>query len=256
MNDEITDAEVIDATGHELERYEAQRPAPSLFRTDNPLEVVAKATEVAGALKNVVTSQGLATRIQGNDHLRVEAWQTLGSMLGVFPVKEWVRPIMWPEPPPGRLTGLRDRGLTFGFEASFVAQTTAGVVVGGGESECRRTESKWASRDDYALRSMAQTRATSKALKGPLSFIVALAGYSPTPAEEMDSRGARFRVRRNAAGGPDLQTEADELAAQLLELSSDRVKALETIEAKRGEMNLGEFRAWLGSQLERARATA
>lgn len=250
--EEITDAELIeDDMSLELERYEAQRPAPSLFRTDNPIEVVQKATEVASALKRVVVAQGLATRIQGSDHLRVEAWTTLGSMLGVFPVKEWVRAIVWPEPPPGRLSQMRDQGRSFGFEASFLAQTTQGVVVGGGESECRRTESKWASRDDYALRSMAQTRATSKALKGPLSFIVALAGYSPTPAEEMGA-SARFSVRRTATG-PDLQAEADELAAQVVALSRDREKALELVERKRGELSLGEFRAWLGAQIEKAR---
>jgi hypothetical protein len=32
---------------------------------------------------------------------------------------------------------------------------------------------------------MAQTRATSKALKGPLGFVISLAGYQTTPAEEM-----------------------------------------------------------------------
>ena len=40
-------------------------------------------------------------------------------------------------------------------------------------------------RDDYALRSMAQTRATSKALRQPLGFVMSLAGFDPTPAEEM-----------------------------------------------------------------------
>ena len=37
----------------------------------------------------------------------------------------------------------------------------------------------------FQLRSMAQTRAEAKALKGVFSWVVVLAGYQPTPAEEM-----------------------------------------------------------------------
>ncbi len=64
-----------------------------------------------------------------------------------------------------------------------------GRVVGSAEAMCSRSETTWANRDDYALRSMAQTRATSKAMRQPLGFVMALAGFDPTPAEEMP-RGA------------------------------------------------------------------
>jgi len=76
-------------------------------------------------------------------------------------------------------------GDQIGWEARVEARTRDGALVGAAESECLRAESKWADRDDYALRSMAQTRATSKALRQPLGFVVALAGYAVTPAEEM-----------------------------------------------------------------------
>lgn len=177
--------EAIDSTAVEV--YQGQAPPPSLFHTDDPVEVIERATKVANALKSVVAKQGLITRIQGREHPRVEAWQTLGSMLGVFPVKEWVRKIAWPEPVPEPLKALHARGLAFGYEASFVAQRPDGAIVGGGEAACMRTESTWSTRDDYALRSMAQTRATSKALSAPLRFIMALAGYETTAAEEMPS---------------------------------------------------------------------
>jgi hypothetical protein len=76
-----------------------------------------------------------------------------------------------------------------GWEARVEARTLAGQVVGAAEAECLRTEKTWSSRDDYALRSMAQTRAVSKALRGPLGFVVTLAGYEATPAEEMPAEG-------------------------------------------------------------------
>ena len=43
----------------------------------------------------------------------------------------------------------------------------------------------WSTRPRYARRSMAQTRATGKACRLAFSWIMSLAGYEPTPAEEM-----------------------------------------------------------------------
>ena len=81
--------------------------------------------------------------------------------------------------------GARARGMTFGFKASYKA-VKDGRDIGWGEGRCDRTESNWATREDYALSSMAQTRGQSRALAAPLRFIVKLAGYSGTSAEEMD----------------------------------------------------------------------
>jgi len=190
--------EVLDGTAVEV--YQAPPPA-GLFRTDDPVEVIEKATKVANALKAVVVKQGLITTIKGREHPRVEAWQTLGAMLGVFPVKEWVRPLPWPSPVPGKLRDMHDRGMTFGFEASFVAQRPDGAILGGGEAACMRTETKWCDSDDYAVRSMAQTRATSKALSAPLRFVMSLAGFETTPAEEMEGQAARSSGAQSGASG-------------------------------------------------------
>jgi hypothetical protein len=66
-----------------------------------------------------------------------------------------------------------------------VTRIADGAIVGAAESECARSESTWAKRESYALRSMAQTRATSRALRGPLGMIVTLAGYAGAAVEEM-----------------------------------------------------------------------
>ena len=58
---------------------------------------------------------------------------------------------------------------------------------------CSRGERTWAKRDDYALRSMAQTRAISKAMRGPLGFVMTLAGFEATPLEEMPDGDAPTR---------------------------------------------------------------
>jgi hypothetical protein len=169
----IHDAEVI---GTELEPV----TSGTLFRTEDPVEIIGKATAVAAALAEVLRNQKLTSDIKGKPHVRVEGWTLLGTMLGVFPVVEWTRQ------------------LPDGWEARVEARTLAGQVVGAAEAECLRTESMWKSRDDYALRSMAQTRATSKALRGPLGFVVTLAGFEATPAEEMPAEGFSAPADRQA----------------------------------------------------------
>jgi len=150
---------------------EAQLQAPvTLFGTDDPVAVVERASVIATALADVIRRRHLFKHIGQSDHVFVEGWTLLGSMLGVFAEVEWSRPL---------------DGTYEGWEARAVARTLAGRTVGAAESMCSRGEGKWRTSDDYAIRSMAQTRAVSKALRLPLGFIMELAGYSATPAEEL-----------------------------------------------------------------------
>lgn len=73
-----------------------------------------------------------------------------------------------------------------GFEArAFVHNPSTGVILSHAEAEVRYQEKNWSGRDQYALRSMCQTRAMSKAFRNVLAWQVVLAGYKATPAEEM-----------------------------------------------------------------------
>ncbi len=141
----------------------------TLFGSNEPDEVVARATKTANVLAEVVRSKGLSTNIKGREHVRVEGWTLLGTMLGVFPIVVWTREV----------------GDGQGWEARVEARTRDGDLVGAAEAECLRSENTWRSRDSYALRSMAQTRATSKALRHPLGFVMSIAGFEATPEEEM-----------------------------------------------------------------------
>ena len=143
------------------------RAPMTLFGTDDPAAVVDRASTVATALASVIKERKLSSKISGKDHVNVEGWTLLGSMLGVFAEVEWSRP------------------LDNGWEARAVARTLNGNVVGAAEAMCTTGEYRWGKADPYAVRSMAQTRAVSKALRLPLGFIMHLAGYSATPAEEL-----------------------------------------------------------------------
>jgi hypothetical protein len=63
--------------------------------------------------------------------------------------------------------------------------TLEGALVGAAEAECSRVEQRWKTAEPYAIRSMASTRAISRALQTPLRHIAVLAGYEGAAAEEM-----------------------------------------------------------------------
>jgi hypothetical protein len=192
------DTEVVDVEpSTELEVYEPQAPA-GLFGTTDPDQVVARAVKVADALERVIRDKKLIARIRSNEHVLVEGWTLLGSMLGVFPILCWTRQ------------------LEDGWEARVEARTLDGRVVGAAESECLRSESRWAKADDYAIRSMAATRATSKALRQPLGFVMTMAGFDTTPAEEMSAEAEAIKKPSSPAAPVEMTAEQKAEIAALL----------------------------------------
>jgi hypothetical protein len=193
-------AETETIEGEALELYEPPA-APGLFGTDDPERVIVKAAAVSDALARVIRDRKLYARISGNEHVLVGGWTLLGSMLGVFPITVWSRP------------------LDDGWEARVEARTLDGRIVGAAESECLRSERRWAKADDYAIRSMAQTRATSKALRMPLGFVMELAGFDATPADEMPAEPTPAPTAKESPGKiPPEHRPTDEQKGELLAL--------------------------------------
>lgn len=175
----------------------------TLFGAASPAEVTKKFREVADELATVIRSQGLATRISNREHVRVEGWTLLGTMLGVFPVITETKEV----PENWRELGLEKPD---GYWSRCEARTRDGQLVGAGEAYCLFQEANWKNRDRYALLSMSQTRSVSKALRHPLGFVVTLAGYAETPAEEMT---AEYQ-ERNKAKQQRKQEKADQVVGE------------------------------------------
>ncbi len=162
---------------------ETTTPAPTA-----PQEHVERAREMARLLTDIVEQGGLSLRLRGDEYLRYEAWQTIAQWYGCTVTTEWTRPVT-------------EDGRVVGWEARVAVIDGHGRVVGASEGMCTRDESAWRGRPDYALRSMAQTRTAAKALRSLFAHIVVLAGYQPTPAEEMDDY-SRDTDDKKIAGQP------------------------------------------------------
>jgi len=125
----------------------------------------------AKTLKDIVEDKDnpLFSLITNKKHLHVEAWKLIARGYGYD-----IDVIS---------SGKLDGG---GFEATAEVRDITGTVIGHGYAECgSRGDGYWVERPDYAQRSMAQTRAIARAGRNTLDWVVVLAGYSPTPKEEM-----------------------------------------------------------------------
>lgn len=157
-----------------------QQQQPDLLSTTDPDEMITQATEIAKVLARVIEDNHLYTLIKPKKpggkprrHVNVEGWVTLGSMVKVFPVPVYSH-------------RLENRPEEIIYESKVEARTLDGQVVGAGIALCSSKEQNWQYKDEYAIESMSQTRATSKALRMPLGWIMTLGtGFESTPAEEI-----------------------------------------------------------------------
>jgi hypothetical protein len=129
--------------------------------------------DLAKDLAKFIKDNKLTTNVQGKEFVNVEGWQYAGSRLGIVPIVEHVINVSSAE------------------EMKYQAKVTLfdlrhQTTVGAGFAVCSNKESGKKFYQEFAIMSMAQTRAIGKAYRNCLAWIIRAAGYEPTPAEEMD----------------------------------------------------------------------
>lgn len=163
-----------------------------------PEVVLEEARKAAAALKHVIDNKKKKLIFNGKTYLEYEDWQTVGRFYGVTARVREVKHVQY--------------GDVQGFEAFAEAVLVgSGQVISAADSMCLNDETNWSRKPLFQLRSMAQTRACAKALRNVLAWVVVLAGYQPTPAEEMDG------LQRQAAPVAPGPAPASALAAARVE---------------------------------------
>lgn len=144
---------------------------------DKPQKDTDFAKAAATLLVDIIKQNNWSKKLGGqSEHIQYEGWQTVGKYYGYL-VKTFDSEYV-------------EYGGVWGFKAkATVVNEHTGIEVGGAEAYCMSDEYNWKNKPKFQLASMAQTRAGSKALRQILGFVVALAGYNPTPLEEMEKTG-------------------------------------------------------------------
>jgi hypothetical protein len=149
-----------------MENLEIEKPSYSLINKDSMLQL-------ASELSKLIKEKGLSSNIQGKQFVNVEGWQFCGASLGLMPI----------------ITDTKDLSneTTIKYMATCeVRNINTGLVVATGIALCSNAEKTKRYFDEYAILSMAQTRAIGKAYRNLLAWLMKAAGFEATPAEEMD----------------------------------------------------------------------
>lgn len=142
------------------------------YELSKPLQMAKMAT----VLKRHVVAHGLFTEINKKNYVHVEGWQFAGGLMGTFPRVVRIENLS------------KDSEIKWLAEVEIVDSKTD-KVISRGFAMCSKKETKKASFDEYAVLSMAQTRAIGKAYRNTLGWVMKLAGYEATPSEEMTRMG-------------------------------------------------------------------
>jgi hypothetical protein len=143
----------------ELIQYDLSKPAQTL--------------QLAAELQRFVKEQRLTVNIKGKEYPLVESWQFAGSQLGLVPVIQSVENVS------------TDGEIKYLATVNII-KIVDGSIISKGIAICSNKEGNKRMWDEYAICSMAQTRATGKAFRNILGWLMRASGFSATPAEEMD----------------------------------------------------------------------
>lgn len=206
--------------------------ASGILSSSSPRAMIVAATSVANELADFIKKQKLSTRMGTTEYVRVEGWTTLGIMLGVV----------------AREVGTTEKDGVYTSVVELVSMsdqrvlTRASAECGAPDEVDRYGKKTWSDRPRYARRSMAQTRATAKACRLAFSWIMKMAGYEPTPAEEMEGAHSE-EIRRTA---PTYRT-AVELE---LELQEQGIEVPRVEKWAQKQFGVTSLRQMTGTQVE------
>ena len=144
------------------------------------------AIELANTIKDYAVSQNLVSNIKGKAYPNVEAWQYAGLLLGLFP----------------RVTKVENLSTDkeYKYRAEVEIRKASGEVVSTGVGVCSNKEAKKKYFEEYAICSMAQTRATGKAFRLLVGWMFKLADLEATPAEEMEEENPEVERKGPTSG--------------------------------------------------------
>jgi len=133
------------------------------------------ASALATSVARIIEEKGLSRRFGASDkaHVFVEGWLTISRVQN--------------EQPHTRIEDVtRDADGNELIHARAWITDAKKQVVSEADAYVSTDEPNWRNRPFYARASMAQTRAIAKAMRLRHAWVMVLAGFAPTPAEEMD----------------------------------------------------------------------
>ena len=184
----VTDEVKTDDQTQEIQVVEENTlPDYAILNPEIPMSTkVGVATNVANCLAPLVRNQGLVvkglnTKDKEAEYVTVEGWEVLGTMLGIVPDTRIVEEMKNDK---DRTIGFKARATLYQNPTFTDGKITGGHVLATAEAYCTRDDFQ---KKYFSMASMAQTRALGKAYRMALSWIMKMAGFESTYAEDMEA---------------------------------------------------------------------
>ena len=164
---------------------EKQLPDYAILNPEIPMSAkIGVATNVANHLAPLVREQGLTVkglngRNKDAEYVTVEGWEVLGTFLGIVPVTTVIEDIKNDK---GRIVGYKARATLYQNPVIENDEIVGGTVIARAEATADKSGFQ---KDLFAIASMAQTRALGKAYRMGLAWVMKMAGFEGTFAEDM-----------------------------------------------------------------------
>ncbi len=198
---------------------ENETTAVTKVQTFNIKPSLVSTQKLVNELVKYVDDNKLSANIAGKKYLMIEAWQFVGSQLNLTAIVTDIEDVSTETVPKYKAT-------------VEVYHNPSGQLVSRGFALCSKKESKKSTFDEYAIASMAQTRAIGKAYRNILAWLPKLAGYEGTPAEEISETVKESMV-------DDLAKIKSNVFARFKEVGiTDTGKMLELIEKATGKQTI------------------
>ena len=180
----VNETEEMDQA-QEVAIVEQSLPDYAILNPDIPMSAkVGVATNVANTLAPLVREQGLTvkglnSRNKDAEYVTVEGWEVLGTFLGIVPVTTIIEDIKNDK---DRVIGYKARATLYQNPIIENDEIVGGTVIARAEAQADKSGFQ---KDLFAIASMAQTRALGKAYRMGLAWVMKMAGFEGTFAEDM-----------------------------------------------------------------------
>ena len=156
---------VMNTPSNQISKAPEGKTSVSLYEPDQMVQL-------ATHLQKIFREQNLFCKIQGREYVKVAGWQYAGTKLGLVPMVEEIA------------DQSSEKEVRFQTRVALLNIKT-NQYVGCGFGLCSNLEAGKKSKPTYAIQSLSQTRAIGKAFRNLLGWVVEMAGFESTPAEEL-----------------------------------------------------------------------
>ena len=160
----------------------------TVVKLENPSEIKTFAKELTQFINDTGLAMIIGSGSEAKKYVLVEGWQFAGAAMGLYPIPTKIEKIE----EEGEVKYTTKRGYEvknpiYKYKVYVdIVRIADDKVVGRGVALCSNQEAKKRTFDEFAILSMAQTRAVGKGFRLTIGWVMKFAGFEGTPAEEAE----------------------------------------------------------------------